>query len=797
MKFIHYALKIIAVSAVLTSCQNFLRGPDMQDSQNASTNFASLKVSRTTELQGRALDKSEIKYAYITVSGHDIPEAEEPHSDFIEVSDGKNKNEVIIEKIPVGKDRIVTIKAYDENKKALSSYTIRAVTDIKAGTSNSIFVSKNTTAFGEVLYGIKNIYNFEELESDGRMDTIRNVIDDTVHPGLYNSSKLIGELQGFSFPYNASKEDYILKTGAVTFNYLLSNNFNVSINDPLSTQLENQSAANGIKIENIIPGNWLITVTAKDGRILDKNEIQIESGKNKDLGHLEHNGLAFLVRCGLTTQNSSRECSTLYYSGLKYDSSVPESERLPAKSEKYPGSKSDTIITVQNPIDEQKGQPDSNHEKFYLFDFKKANSVKIILNNGSEGDGNKYTSDLSADQKGVYCVHSKALNPLTHSIEEPADIEGLDIKDENLKKCFIDDPENKRFVVLFSEKYYGSTPSSVKAEFNKGINDHNAEYKGNHYTMTRHKNAFWYCEVPYSEIQATNQCGQPSYNFKVNDSLIKPPTFVQDGYIYQKFNGDQPANKFLVLIYSSQNEKEICARLTQAKKCKKLSDFDLKTEEGKKQISNFRLVPGTQTLYRSYHPYCDDKNNISDTSKKRMEILDELCTKVAIKADINLSDAGLGTPAYKMPEYYKEIIKNNNILYMTDCSYNEGYENSDSQKYAEGIKKIVSFINEKEGPYQIHCRIGTDRTGVVCAVLAGLCGASWEEIKQDYCASIEMGIYEYRGPGAVKYSLQKLLGVTFLEDVPDLQKALTDYFVNKGYLTKKEISTLQNKLQAL
>ena len=131
---------------------------------------------------------------------------------------------------------------------------------------------------------------------------------------------------------------------------------------------------------------------------------------------------------------------------------------------------------------------------------------------------------------------------------------------------------------------------------------------------------------------------------------------------------------------------------------------------------------------------------------------------------------------------------------MTDCSYSQCYETPDSSQFAGGIKKIIKFINEKEGPYQIHCAIGTDRTGVVCAVLAGLCGATWNQIQEDYCKSIEMGIYEYRGPGAVKYSLQKFLGVDFVEDVKDLQQALTDKLVEKG-ISKSDITTMVSRLK--
>lgn len=780
-----------SVLVAFGSCQNAVEQREFLMVENKKVQFASLTLSNSYE-GSRRLDVSEIKYASIRISGYDISKEEEPHLDYVEVDAGKNKDSITIENVPVGVDRIVTVKAFDSNKKELPNFNIRAVTDINSGNNNKIQVSKKTTAFGNVLYGIKELYNFKELETDGRMNTIRAVIDDSIHPSLYNSSKLIGELQGLSFPYSAKKEDYRLETGSVTFNYLIAQKFNVSINDPISAGLTEQTASNGIKIEDIVPGNWILTVTSPDGTVLDRNEIQIESGKKTDLGHLEHDGIAILMRQG--KKSGGKEYNHIHYWNAAYDESVPENERL--QKTDWPGIELTEKITVTNPIDEQTGEYDSDHQNFYLFDFKKASSVKVLITNGNGQSSAKYcTDDMQAAKKGVYCVHSTGLNAVTKQAEAPDPITGLNITQEHLKKCFIDDPKNKQFVILFSEELYGSKPSSVKVEFNRGINDHNGSYAGTHYTMTRNSKGFWYCSVPYIDVQATNQCGQPSYNFKVNDSIINPPSYVPDGYIYQKFTGSQAQKKFLCLIYSSQNEEEICTRLTKAKRCKKLSDFDLNTAEGQKQISNFRQVPGTQNLYRSFHPIKDDKKDLDvETSKARMKYVDELSTKAGIKADINLSDKSQTEATYYIPDYYQKIIKNNAVLYMTDCSYSQCYETPDSSQFAGGIKKIIKFINEKEGPYQIHCAIGTDRTGVVCAVLAGLCGATWNQIQEDYCKSIEMGIYEYRGPGAVKYSLQKFLGVDFVEDVEDLQKALTDKLIEKG-ISKSDITTMVNRLK--
>ncbi|WP_294427375.1 MFS transporter [uncultured Treponema sp.] len=760
---------------------------------SSNSGHGSLKISRSSLSGFKNNEDLEIQFYSIIISGHDINDDDCPKINFLPASRFRESTEIKIENVPAGRDRIVTIKAFDKTKKELSVFQMRAVVDIIAGRENSVLVSKNTTAFGDVLFGVKNIFNFEELENDGRMDTVRAVIDSELPPCLFNSSKLIGELQGFSFPYSSTKADYKLSTGAVIFDYLLSQNFSVSVNDPLSSKLSNQNASGSIVLEGIAPGTWILSVSDSNGKILDRNEIQVESGKTSVLGHLEHDGIAIIMRS--EKYSSGKEFKFIQYKNLKYDESVPEAEKL--HDTEVP-VEIITKIKVQSPQEALAQRDGEVLKEFYLYDFKNVFSAEIFITNGTEQDSEKFClTPMIPESKGVYCVYSTGLASLTKIASWQTPIDELQITEENFRKCFIDDSANKRFVVLFSEELFGSKPRSVKAHFNKGINDHNGEYKGTHYTMTRNPKGFWYCSVQYGDVQQTNQSGQPSYNFKVDGKIIPPPDFVPDGYIYQKFNGTDKGEKFLVLIYSTQNEQFITERLSAAKKCKTLSDFDLDSEEGQKQIANFRLVPGTTNLFRSFHPYNDeDKKTVSDTSQKRMEYVAKLSETAGIKADINLSDSCQKNTTYGMPEYYQSIIDNDAVLYITDCSYSECYENSSSKKFAEGIKKIVQFINKTEGPYQIHCAIGTDRTGVVCAVLSGLCGASWAEIEADYCDSVNMGIYEYRGPGAVQYSIIHLLNVEFIEDIPDLQKSLTDYFTAGGFLTLQEIETMQEKLKS-
>ena len=44
---------------------------------------------------------------------------------------------------------------------------------------------------------------------------------------------------------------------------------------------------------------------------------------------------------------------------------------------------------------------------------------------------------------------------------------------------------------------------------------------------------------------------------------------------------------------------------------------------------------------------------------------------------------------------------------------------------------------EKDGPYLVHCTEGKDRTGFVCMLIEMLCGASYQEIVDDYMISYD------------------------------------------------------------
>lgn len=56
---------------------------------------------------------------------------------------------------------------------------------------------------------------------------------------------------------------------------------------------------------------------------------------------------------------------------------------------------------------------------------------------------------------------------------------------------------------------------------------------------------------------------------------------------------------------------------------------------------------------------------------------------------------------------------------------------SNATNFANAIRLILSCIKDKRGVY-IHCVGGCDRTGVLCAIIEGLCGVSENDINHDY-----------------------------------------------------------------
>ena len=73
------------------------------------------------------------------------------------------------------------------------------------------------------------------------------------------------------------------------------------------------------------------------------------------------------------------------------------------------------------------------------------------------------------------------------------------------------------------------------------------------------------------------------------------------------------------------------------------------------------------------------------------------------------------------------------------------------------MKTMFESMLNNDGPFYIHCLEGKDRTGYVCMVIVALCGASYDELVDDYFITYK----NYYGieKGSEKYNVIKELHI--------------------------------------
>ena len=145
-------------------------------------------------------------------------------------------------------------------------------------------------------------------------------------------------------------------------------------------------------------------------------------------------------------------------------------------------------------------------------------------------------------------------------------------------------------------------------------------------------------------------------------------------------------------------------------------------------------------------------------------------------------------------EYYRILYEDGRVIALgMPISF-------DTEEFAQGIVRGLTFLAEQEPPYLVHCTEGKDRAGFASMVLEALMGASVEEIIADYMVSYE----NYYGiePGTEKYDLivsknimlmlPIIAGTEDLENV-DLAAAAETYLLNNG-MDRNSLTSLKEKL---
>lgn len=109
------------------------------------------------------------------------------------------------------------------------------------------------------------------------------------------------------------------------------------------------------------------------------------------------------------------------------------------------------------------------------------------------------------------------------------------------------------------------------------------------------------------------------------------------------------------------------------------------------------------------------------------------------------------------------------------------------ESHKDWVRNVLEAMAQEEGVVLFHCTTGKDRTGIMTALLLGLCGVARPDIVADYCVS-----QIYLQPMYTR--MQKLPGVAertlddpFFSTAPEHMSKLLDHFDEKyggisGYL---------------
>ena len=123
-------------------------------------------------------------------------------------------------------------------------------------------------------------------------------------------------------------------------------------------------------------------------------------------------------------------------------------------------------------------------------------------------------------------------------------------------------------------------------------------------------------------------------------------------------------------------------------------------------------------LLRASSPFCNDIN--------RANYVSEYLERQKVKTVLNLADTEETILSYDMPSYSRTLWESGNVIL---CPLKADPTADDfNNRLIEALKKLPSH----PAPYIVHCMEGKDRTGYVCALLEGLCGATYEEMVADY-----------------------------------------------------------------
>ena len=227
----------------------------------------------------RAVQINEISYADVSVLGSGMETVVAENTAIL-----NGKGTVKIEKIPVGKNRVVFVQAKSSNSK-LDGIFLTAVVDISSGENNLGIINYASSVKGNVYKALIEAGVQTSDFTGAQEKIIENAIPSGVHASLIDAKKFASDYKenpGRTF----DSSDYILKGGKVSVSASNVSGYSIWLNDPLSSdEPVSISSDRTYTVENVAPGSWYLYIKDKNGNI-SRRAVSVEPDKTCDAGKI-------------------------------------------------------------------------------------------------------------------------------------------------------------------------------------------------------------------------------------------------------------------------------------------------------------------------------------------------------------------------------------------------------------------------------------------------------------------------------------------------------------------------------
>ena len=348
-------LSLVACCLIfLTGCSNLISVNENPSGQSEQIQYGSLVVGGVDS--SRAIDVSAITSATVSVSGNGID------SDISKEVDGISggiSSGITLEKIPAGKNRVVTVKSN------VDGAVIRALVDIEAGKTAICVVKWSTTAVANIFY---NLIKTEKIDVSSINKSEFDSYIPAVHASLVNASAIASDYKSGSLKTAA---DYVLDYENVKVTAKGIAGWTVQITDIASEKKMVESDDESFVLK-AAPGTWKIWVFDENGGLKSDFVKDITVSENNESSlNIVHVGGGLPVS-GKIVVHVPR---SLGYSHVWAWKTGEDSVNYTGGT--WPGKQ----MTLNG--------------DFYDFTIEGKTSSALIFNNGSGGSaGNGQTSDL-------------------------------------------------------------------------------------------------------------------------------------------------------------------------------------------------------------------------------------------------------------------------------------------------------------------------------------------------------------------------------------------------------------------